>query len=457
MATLMSVPLEIRQEVYSYLLLSTRAFSEQSTYNIRSPMQESPLPKPSISTSLFRVNQQISHEALSYFYGKNLFVAIKIHFRDLIDRVRWLFPCFILDSRLVKDRSADGLKQYFRVQRLCLEKVALIVEFQYNSLQDHALVSKNEPITLVCGVRYLEILLRFLNKAHFRWAYSTNIKGLLRFRLKHPYYVDSGKILVDTTTSAFATLKSGTREELVDNEESPGIRTVTLSAQDITTVSEYESLKTWGLQGLSQPSSSDTGSLASFRDLKLPLHSLETPLEDSSWARRQGNEERSKGNYALAENYYSAASYFYGNPFYPLPDEEELLSECECLKVDRRLRLAVNFYWAGKHEAACKTAADTLMDIRRLEYGDYCNEDEVYIKLAVASIFADSGDYDQEDNLHRAYTVLVGIGKMAETAEQKDTVSRKLERVQEKLGKLGIEEPKTVGICNLIHGRIIAD
>ena len=67
MPNLTTIPLELRQEIYSYLLIDS---------NVAGLDAEGEMMKPKYSTSLFRVNKQISEESSGYFYAKNSFVLV---------------------------------------------------------------------------------------------------------------------------------------------------------------------------------------------------------------------------------------------------------------------------------------------------------------------------------------------------------------------------------------------
>lgn len=76
MPSLDTIPLEMRHEIYSYLLLLRRAVKESDqTVGLDVGEQRTWL-IPDISTALFRVNRQISSESIEYFYGENAFVAL---------------------------------------------------------------------------------------------------------------------------------------------------------------------------------------------------------------------------------------------------------------------------------------------------------------------------------------------------------------------------------------------
>ncbi|KAI4144156.1 MAG: hypothetical protein LQ340_006759 [Diploschistes diacapsis] len=70
MALLKDLPLEIRQEIYPYLLVMEKvAYEEASTSEWRA----------AFCTSLFLVDKQISRESLNFFYVWNAFSIVRVH------------------------------------------------------------------------------------------------------------------------------------------------------------------------------------------------------------------------------------------------------------------------------------------------------------------------------------------------------------------------------------------
>ena len=72
MASFTSLPLELRREIYSYLLLDYNVVTLGSGGHL----------KCVFSTGLFLVNRRISCESLTYFYKENSFISIAISKRD---------------------------------------------------------------------------------------------------------------------------------------------------------------------------------------------------------------------------------------------------------------------------------------------------------------------------------------------------------------------------------------
>ena len=132
MASFTTVAREIREEIYSYLLLPRNAYQKKEVGG------GATLLLLKILTSLFTLNKQISNEMLSYFYGQNEFVAVSTLRQNVQFFMRKIALCF----------SCDVEKQ-----AACRNKVSLMVEFTYRSY------SMPEPHTgvfdFVCTVRDL--------------------------------------------------------------------------------------------------------------------------------------------------------------------------------------------------------------------------------------------------------------------------------------------------------------
>ena len=68
MASFEALPLELRQEIYSYLLVD---------HNVAKISGLDEFLEPCFSTSLFLLNKQISRESIRYFYSKNAFIYVE--------------------------------------------------------------------------------------------------------------------------------------------------------------------------------------------------------------------------------------------------------------------------------------------------------------------------------------------------------------------------------------------
>lgn len=82
MSSFESLPLEVREEIYSYLLLDTDAV----------PPEDTDRPQHMISNyqaSLFRVNRRISAETIDYFYKRNAFTEFLLSHSDS-GQIGWL-------------------------------------------------------------------------------------------------------------------------------------------------------------------------------------------------------------------------------------------------------------------------------------------------------------------------------------------------------------------------------
>ncbi|MCJ1332167.1 hypothetical protein MMC10_008859 [Thelotrema lepadinum] len=94
----MSLPLELRQLIYSYLLLDTNVTYFNGTRSFASAGFQ-PRLLTRFAVSLFTLNRRVSQEALEYFYYQNGFVALQNFFPDFAQFVSRLIPMVILDKR----------------------------------------------------------------------------------------------------------------------------------------------------------------------------------------------------------------------------------------------------------------------------------------------------------------------------------------------------------------------
>lgn len=76
MSTLTSLPLELRREIYSYLLDARRTSPDASDEGY----------EPKYATSLFLVSKRISEESLEFFYDQNVFATITFNSRFFLSQ-----------------------------------------------------------------------------------------------------------------------------------------------------------------------------------------------------------------------------------------------------------------------------------------------------------------------------------------------------------------------------------
>ncbi|MCJ1326101.1 hypothetical protein MMC10_002765 [Thelotrema lepadinum] len=320
-ATLTTIPVELRFEIYSYLLLTFNNTDEVRKRNdhFDPRCQECTVWIPQISTSLFIVNKQISLEALRYFYRKNAFVAIRTPFMAVAHNSRFVVPRFFWTPPESDEASLKGLKMQ------CLRKVGLLITFNSkpSALPDRYDVSPPSRLwTLVFSLRFLPIMVRLINRVHFAWLRLDDAELHLDFRLGTSYYTDNARI-ADIMISSVKGFKSYYR----DNGR-PYLK-------------------------LSISGTIDKASVDSIRNTTLSPHSREDPITDCEWIAQLGDMERSRGNFDLAENFYKLIAYFTGKPWYARPEEKRLTFWCKIWLIRLFLRLANIGLEIGSNKRAC--------------------------------------------------------------------------------------------------------
>ena len=161
MPTLLTLPPELRQEIYSYLLLVHNVIPETVAWRPGLRYVEgwntSRFPTmcpPEIATALFRVNREISAEALSYFYSRNGFIGITVGRRskELLD---W--------SLIIPHCPKAGLicKRPDTVQHFLM---TLHIDFFGEQGESRSLRESDKLVTVLSAF-YLHRFMRFVNRA----------------------------------------------------------------------------------------------------------------------------------------------------------------------------------------------------------------------------------------------------------------------------------------------------
>ncbi|TAQ85810.1 hypothetical protein B7494_g5877 [Chlorociboria aeruginascens] len=135
MSSFTSIPLEIRQQIYSYVLEDSHL--DRNEFQILTSCHD---------TSLFTLNNQISSEALPLFYSKHPFVFIETTINILQDASKCI-PLFI--NRHIHDCKSYALK--IRVSNNAITQ--LLTDFQ--------------PETAIMSAQYLRNFIRIANSSQW--------------------------------------------------------------------------------------------------------------------------------------------------------------------------------------------------------------------------------------------------------------------------------------------------
>ena len=415
MATFIKLPVELRREIYRYLLSSSNVSEKFGNARCAVRSQGCVLQIPQISTSLFTVNKQISSEALQYFYQQNAFVAINITMGHAFRHCKFLFPCFSWLSC-----SPEEANWHNRTQ--CIEKVGLVITWDSRGTTPDV-ASVDHLQTLLFSIRYLPAAIRILNNEQFPSMPSSRIEVQLNLRLGSSYCEGYSKFL-DDIVSSLKNVKSHSR-----SDKEPDI---------------------WfSVSGDIDKERSD-----SIKSIPIHRHDRTDPILRSKWAIEMGDTESIEGNFAQAENYYDMATRFIDLFDYPLRHETHLISQCRVLKIQGHLKAASNCQKAKDYEWACVRAAIASKKSQNIYPEEAIDDKWVRMNHQAAMILSEPGDYEREKNLCRALDVLDKAISHADDAGLRQDIAATRETVEAKLRDLGVDDPVPLGVRDLIveHG-----
>ena len=312
MATFMSLPFELRCQIYSYLLIDINVAAPDFLRD--PPLDVSLWPcglvKPQIravgrrrlytqfSVALFRVSKQLSEETLEFFYSKNKFVSFHGLSSFIEHDASGYFPAIRITSR----SRREGLTQ--------IQNVAVEVEVAFrdgclwvgNKASGHR---QNE--TYVFSARHLPILVALWNYGSFSAsAMGGSSVFSFHFRVRSGKYDYSrGSLEIETIVSQLKELRNrGESEDETEAGEAAGFLLSGDLGEDLN------------------------------KDLADPIRQ---PLTSASWiaTRRyviqEANNLQASGFLFLARQWYKAAMRFLesirGNPREPPYEYEVLLTE----------------------------------------------------------------------------------------------------------------------------------
>ncbi|MCJ1326100.1 hypothetical protein MMC10_002764 [Thelotrema lepadinum] len=411
-AAFIRLPIELRFEIYSYVLLSFNSVTEKRTNNsFALRHNRSVLQLPQISTGLFTVNKQISLETLYYFYKENAFVAIKTLDGDVGLWCQYLFPHFLW---LRPHREAGVLEK----KTQCLQRVGLVI-----TINEEMQWPLSEPDILVFSVRYLPTVVLVLNNIRLAYYNDTHNEVQLDFRLESSNYKRSRKT-ADIIMSSLKSLKTFYTD---DNDDS--------------------SCTTFSISG-----DIDEKQALSLQTTSLPCHSRMDLITDAEWAHDMGDIRSRRGDFDQAENYYNEVYYllFHCNRLLrdEYPRERHLLLKCSYLGRLRLLKIASSCHREKDYKWARICAA---MAIEANQGFD--DDRSVRMQYQATIILSESGDFEREKNLCCALGLLRDALSRTSDAELKQEITATIEKVETDLSSLGVENPVPLDLEELLEAR----
>ena len=176
MATFFDLPLELRREVYSYLLLDSSVFNVDERHDgfgdfLRSGpthgdlfpgmrcasslpsrrFDQRRLPRLNFCTSLFTTNKRLSDESLQYFYTENKFVLFDLDLWGVGRYASRLIPLVCMDEYSTKDT------------RFLTKNLPMIVTMSFKFRRQCLIPGFASASRVVFAARHLEIFTMILN------------------------------------------------------------------------------------------------------------------------------------------------------------------------------------------------------------------------------------------------------------------------------------------------------
>ena len=383
MARLTDLPLELRHEVYSYLLLPQNS-KKPKKKSVKSEVGTFAVIYPAMATSLFTVNRTISKETLTYFYRENGFVAIRSNMDISLGWMRKLNACF----NVTKKYQHGG----------CLRNVAAVATFKYHA-QGRDYVHKD---LFLCTFRQLPTMINILNADHLQnSALGITATCTIDFKLDRHWYVDNDA-LTSRLIDAFIKL------------------TV---AQPQPLAAPYLALHFDGKITASQ--------LGLLRASPRPRCSLTALSGDPRWALEAGDVAHYQGSFALAEIYYSLVTWLL-RAYGPFARSAEHRSELEDIHIETLVRQGRNHGCAGNDHGACRAAAGAIRASFCLKHAKYDNERMTYMCYKLGSMLLNTGIYYGNRKLTMALALLQraekGFRAMAEMEDKQRDVKVQIDK-----------------------------
>ena len=398
MSSFTTLPLELRREVYSYLLRDNKACVEETITNCKSFSGHTTIFRPKYSTGLFTVSKQISAEALDYFYGENAFVAVKAPNVQALTTARQLFPTIRWYSEDVKKSFRDR----------CLAKMALVARIMVYHTGENPPSHKASYMAIMLSARHLTVLIHIINSSISLLSDGTHkVRVYLNFQLNTPYY--KGKESV-----AARILKP-----LESFKSSP--------------LSRGGPPLNFTIRG-----NLDAEKSKRLAEFKKPRHKPDDPIRDCEWAFHRGDEASQQGRYGLAENYYNLIQdLLVDRP--SRAQEEHIFAEFEAVHIEKFLRLAINYSRAGRHQVACESLTQALMHEDSRPMGESEKEQKAYMWFTTGEIVlaAALAGIQKKANLRRALSGFTNALRcIDEDAPERMDVQWKIDDVEVKLSEM---------------------
>ena len=420
MASFTALPVEIRREIYSYLLLTHNAHVEEPVECSGTASDEGIVLIPSISTSLFTVNKKISAEALWYFYRENSFVAICSEMYNAFAYIRAVVPCFRFRPYSKVDRRE------IRKRQTCLRKVILIGTFKLRHPVSHR-PDKAERDVHVCATRHLLVLIRLLNVSHLGCAVpGQSIEAKFNFKLGRTYYTENKRVV----------------EVLIK----------TLEALTVPWLESAETFMTCRLHG-------KIGVIGKNRfESQVSVFSLDILFDYCRWALKSGCQASNKRSFALAEMYFNIVTWLLGK-YNEAGMEPDQLDLWEIAHVQTLSRHTENYTKANKYRLACRSAAGAVHAYLEGVHKHTDHKPLVYLFYTAGCAFAGRAQFaNTARNLCGAlwllYRALVLTGRatnwpLPDTSEVRD-IYHKIREIKANLARLEIKDPEQLPLDEII-------
>ena len=204
MATFCSMPCEIRVEIYSYLLKMANLRTPDESrdkHNMEASSEDKQdhtdkskdNHEDTLATPLFRVNKQISSEALDYFYVTHAFSIVDFHLCLQIfnEDLKQILP----QSIVIPNEKATLA---WKLSHVNDERFIFYLSSSYEGP-----FCDSVSVTLVTPARELGLLMRILNRQHKgHFSYGKLHTELVLFpHLDSPWFVDKDKLKAEVLKS----------------------------------------------------------------------------------------------------------------------------------------------------------------------------------------------------------------------------------------------------------------
>ena len=404
-----TLPLELRREIYSYLLLDVNVVEETLGTNCRSASGESVSLTPKFSTSLFQVSKQISQESLLYFYAENAFVLLFIPFFPAASTCRLLLPC-IWPVEGEDETMLHGASQ----------NVAMAAMFKHHHPEESDPECSTTTWPLVCSARHLPHFISILNSQNPSCveAHKT-VHIYLNFHLDRPPYADNAAI-ADLLVTSFKSLRIST----FSKDKHP---TFILSVSGAL----------------------DDEAATNLRETTLAPFCMKDVLNNCRLLFQLGDEHSRHGRFAQADNCYSALGEFTNCivTHATITKKEgcrAILGSGEDITIERLIRIAENAQRAQKFYVATECVLKAFYGDLAREHGRTAREERAYLLYRCGCVLAETGTSYRATSLSRALwmfrTLLGDEGLLEKEAPERRDLKIKIAEAERTLRRTGESE-----------------